>query len=193
MDAEIWGIIGTVVGTMLGFTLNEVAVWRRERSEKKEQAKKVRLMVTLEIDRNLDLLQEFWEVVNQEDLTKKSETQAYIQLAEQFAVSPLPHWSHAIWQSEIPMLPLALNEKEVRAVHRLYTNFDMIESIHSSLSVLELDRQEERRATKGKESIGLRSFVTPKFYKLAPEIWLQCEKVINEIIQQGNPLVGGSK
>jgi hypothetical protein len=55
----------TILGTFIGFVLSEWAAKRREDRNEKKQAQSVRAIVSLEIDRNLGLLQDFWLQVNQ--------------------------------------------------------------------------------------------------------------------------------
>jgi len=94
MSEAIFGVIGTMIGTILGFVLSEWAARQREKSTEKRQTRTVRTMLSLEIDQNLNLLRDFWSKVRQVDESEQDPNLARSRLARRMIELPLPHWSH---------------------------------------------------------------------------------------------------
>lgn len=183
--------IFTIIGTILGFALNEIATRLREGRTEKRQIRAVRTMLSLEIDQNFALLRDFWSKVNQVDESEQDPDLARLRLARRLIELPLPHWSHKIWESQMPLLATALREEEIRQVHELHNRLDTITAIRSTLSALESEQQEDWRAARTESGGVPRSVafgLSRKFDENAPGLWMECERVVHEVLDKGNPL-----
>ena len=67
MLEAIVALAGVFGGVVLGWWLNELSTRRREEQAEKRQDQNVRTIVSLEIDRNLALLSEFWTKLKEVD------------------------------------------------------------------------------------------------------------------------------
>ena len=105
------GIIGTLLGVILGFFLNQLIP---SKIQERKQRRSVRALLSLEIDQNLDLLRELWNKANQ---VKESDQNPNLSKARRLVEMSLPLWSHKAWESQIPLLAIALSEKEIKQVH----------------------------------------------------------------------------
>jgi len=147
-------------------------------------------LLSLEIDQNLDLLRELWNKANQ---VKESDQNPNLSKARRLVEMSLPLWSHKAWESQIPLLAIALSEKEIKQVHDFHSRLDMITVIHSKLSALkveeEIDLKEDLkiRAVQGRRPFS--HFVSGcKFIKNAPKLWEEFEQIVCDMLNRGNPL-----
>ena len=89
------------------------------------------------------------------------------------------------------LLAIALSEEEIKQVHDLHNRLDTITAIRSKLSALESEQREELRAARTETgvvpmlaAIGL----SRKFSRNAPGLWMECERVVREVLDKGNTL-----
>lgn len=195
MSEAIFGVVGTILGTIVGFVLNEVATRQRERRLKKGQIQAVRTILSLEVDQNLAVLRDFWNKVNQVDRVDESEQDpelAHLRLARRLIDLPMPHWSHKMWESQMSLLATALSEEEIKRVHDLHNRLDTIATIRSTLSALASEEHEDWRAApkteRGLVPLSAAWSLSRKFDKSAPGLWIECERVVHETLDKGNPL-----
>lgn len=202
MISAIIGVVGIVIGTILGFVLNEIARWWREKRAEKKQIRAVRTMLSLEIDQNLALLRDFWSKTKDVDLPEDKPDRHNLILVRRLSESPLPLWSHKMWESQMPLLATALSEEEIKQVHRHHNKLDAITAIRTQLSTLKEERhqysmlQHEKSKsteplTRGMEQV--RSHFSKRklekeFCEKASLLWEGCEQIVGDLKHLGNPL-----
>ena len=138
MSEAIFGVIGTIIGTIWGFVLSEWATRQREERTEKRQAGAIRTMLRLEISQNLASLRDFWGKVNQVDESEQDPDLARLRLARRMIESPLPHWSHRMWESQMSLLTIGLSEEEIKQVHDLHNRLDAITRVGQGLAGYEV-------------------------------------------------------
>ena len=194
------GIIGTIAGTLMGYFLNK----RSHREETEDRIKSTRMLIRLEIDKNLEMLNELWldminlDSNNYEEI--KDEENTKVNLAYKLAHSNLPSWMYESWKSQFSFVPIALNENEIKNITDFYSDLDNIESIYNSLSSLMNQDEENYRAhqlkpRKSNKNDSLLEFISNIDYppsrifpNRAPFFWERFEKSTLKLIENGNPL-----
>jgi len=182
--------IYVVVGTILGFALNELSTrWREHRTEKR-QARACRALLSLEIDQNLALLRDWWsEVTDIDSSLLYDPDDHYLLPASRLIELPLPSWSHKMWESQSQFLAIALNHEEIRQLSEIHGGIDTIEAIHSALTGAYAQQQEDLRSVRSKTGSAILPFgLTLRFHAAAPQLWTECARVVSELLTRGNPL-----
>ena len=187
------GMIGTLIGTILGFFLSEWSTLRKEERTEKKQAKSIKMMISLEIDCNLKALHEFWLEVNQTNNQDKDINAQKRIKAGRFVRSTSFLLSREVLDSHLSVISIALQEQESVQVIQFYDRIRRLEAIRSSLFItLEKDEEEFlKETTPGPAgfrmaSLGYRPFQT--FTHRAEELWNECESIVAQIFAKGNPL-----
>lgn len=183
--AGVFGIIGAVAGVVVA---ERMARQREERAEQK-QVVAVRTLLTLEIDKNLALLREFWERASepQEDEAALDPDSLHLRLASRLAYLPLPVWSNNAFESQLPIFPLALSEEEIRQVYDLRSGLENISDFYSKIATIERP-QGGFRSTTPQMVVG--QIEQESFKKKMSALWQGLEKSVNRILEKGNPLKG---
>lgn len=119
----------TILGTIIGFGLSELATFFRKRREDKRFTESVKTILKLEIDLNLQMFGEFWSQVNQlngaiEDLEARKR-----RLARRLIEVPLPALRKEALQSQFSLLAWAISEQEVIQVFQFYDRLGKLETI----------------------------------------------------------------
>jgi hypothetical protein len=189
----IEGILGTIIGTVLGFLLSEWSTKRREDRSEKRQAQSTRAILSLEIDSNLNLLRTFWARVNQLENFGQEPEERKRKLAQNFIELPLPAWNREVLESQIPFLPAAAREEEIVRVFQFYDHLRRLEAIRNDLILaMEVQRDELRAATKGSVGHGIGrvfAYLPPRpFDEKSPACWDECESLVAQLLAKGNPL-----
>jgi hypothetical protein len=143
----------------VAFAWSVRALRRRDQEIERRQIMAVRILLRLEIDRNLELLRDFWREA-------ESRFPGHHYLAVGLQDTPLPQLSHARWENHMAqsLLPAALSAEEIRAIYELYSRLDTIVAIWNRLLALPplgLDASERARV---------------------------CATLIEETLREGNPL-----
>jgi len=180
----------TIIGTILGFLLNEVSSRWREKRKRQEEEQSVRTLLAIEIDYDLKLLHEFWQELKQADKPEEDEKLREIRLARELAQSPLPSWTHRMWEGQVAYIASALNEHQIREVNAFHRRLESIAGIQRTLSDLLAEQHAYSRTTNGTlDRYGLLGPPRP-FDDRAPALWSQCRRTVGETLQRGNPLAG---
>src|SRR5258708_27210923 len=99
--SALFATVTTIIGGIFGFLLSEVAARRREAREARERAQSVRLIVGLEIDRNLNTLRAFWTQIKPSD---DSGDRRKLNMTRQFVDIPLLPFSQNALDSHLPLM-----------------------------------------------------------------------------------------
>lgn len=190
------GSIETIIGVIFGFTLNEVATrWREKRTERR-QIRSVRALLRLEIDQNLALLRDFWTKVSDVGESERDREQdpdkLRSRLARRLLSFPFPRWSRQMWESQVPLLAIALSEAEIKQVQYLHGQLDRTTSICTTLSALASEEHEDQRAAGTAPGHGVRGafvFIASRnFHREAPGLYREIEQIVEDVLGKGNPL-----
>ncbi len=112
--------VSAIIGVVIGFTLHEIARSFREHRKFQEERNAARILVNLEVKRNIRLLQLFWN-----DIAAYDEPQWYPKIH-----GSLPNWSWEVWNSQLKIAPKIFNRSELE---RLYVHYGDLERIRDCL------------------------------------------------------------
>jgi hypothetical protein len=115
-------VTGAVIGAAGGLVVWLLS-WAWLRYTELRMRKRIRIMVSIELDENLAALRAFLFAA-QNQVTLPNSPLAQMQRRGQFATSPLPAWKHTIWAGLLASIPLALKEQEIREVHQFHFDLD---------------------------------------------------------------------
>jgi len=175
--------VGTIIGTILGFFLSEWSTKRREDRNEKKQAQSVRTLVSLEIDRNLNLLTDYWPRVEQAADPNDDAQGRKIKLASKFIELAFPEWKREILDSQLPLLAMALREQEVVQVLQFYDRLSKVEALRNGLvSAAQEDKEDRRAPVRNSYSSSM------AFSRKALVYWDECESTVAQLLGKGNPL-----
>ena len=190
------GIIGILIGAVLGFFLSELGTKRREEREDNKLAKSVRMVISLEIDRNLKGLKEFWPLITQPEgsgESEETESKNKSKYAYKFATIPFPDFNRKALDSQLPSLPLALVEQEVVEVFQFYDRLLKLEEIRAQFQKKQQEHYhqffEETEPSVGGYRSAPVGYKPPQiFNQMANEYWNECEGLVAQLFAKGNPL-----
>jgi hypothetical protein len=177
-------------GVILGFIMSEIATWLRQRSSEKQQAQATRILLSLEIENNLQLLRSFWERVGKAGAEAKDRRTASWRTANTIADLPLPNWSHRAWESQLGVLPQALGSNTLlREVHAHHAQLDAIAAIRDKIAVLRQTQQADWHARQDSTgAVKSMAGLDRSFDENAPSLCAECERIVKETLNIGNPI-----
>lgn len=181
----IIGFIGTIIGVIIGFGLNCVKEWR-DRNKQKES---VKLLISLEIDKNLEMFTLLWNRIH-EDLNEERED-AISRKTFMLIDLPSTHWKDESLNNLISYLPLAFTVDEIENVHDFYDDLEKIESIRLRLRSIYDNMWRNAQSLNAKSD----DFIAPiekqltlsVFDMKAPDFWNEFEKIALKLLKNGNP------
>lgn len=118
-DAAI-GVVGTIIGTIVGFILSETATFLRTRSAGKKQIAAIKATLVPEMDLNLGMIDAFIDIfsaINPQDLTDEQ---------QRAILSMFSHWKEEVWKTQLSTLPQILSTDEVYQVNSFYYELQQI-------------------------------------------------------------------
>jgi len=200
MTDVIIGVIGSIICVLIGFLFSEIRNWIHEKSKEKKQSESVRTIISLEIEQNLSLLENFWKKLNNfikeekdEDIEDKDSIPT--RLAYRFIEMPKLNWNHKFVDSQLSFMSLAFNKDEINKIMNFHSQLDAIAEIQKKLSSIKnkADEKGYTRASQMKSADIVGSLVASytsnsTFIKKVPELWGECERIILEVSDKGNPL-----
>jgi hypothetical protein len=180
------GAAAAIVGGIIGGWIQGKAWYHYERRRvadvEAEQAKTVRTLISLEVDHNLRILRDFWNSVNDVDNKERDAREAGFRLAGRLIELPAPTWSHKVWESQLGQLVQALGPELIRQVHDFHASLDRITSMREGLIAL---REDERQEMMSPDRVILPAL---KFQRRAPLVMEQWQRLVQNILDTGNPL-----
>jgi len=169
---------------------------RRERKSRDEQIHSVRILIGLEIEKNLETLSELCINVNNlngDDLLDKDDHEDYnkINLAYKLLDLTLPPLTNESWKSQLSFVPIALSENEIKNVNSFYTDLYTIKSIYASLLSVFNQHQENFNVDqlRPKDKFSFIQFSRNVFNESAPSLWEKFEKITRKLLKNGNPII----
>ncbi len=182
-------------GIVLGFLLSEIAIRARQAGKERMQHLSVRTVLRTEIEENLRLLYLFWNGVNNvpaelKNLDPDARLDARV-MARRVIRVPLPSWSHSAWESQLSSVASALTERQIRRVQVHHSRLERISAIRDALRAFATEHAEDQRSAQGETARALRGlsmFMLTEFDQTARELWPQCDQIVRQVFDTGNPL-----
>lgn len=190
--------IGAVIGIGGSFGLQSW-VWRRQdrqaREKQRELIDNVRLLLHLEMQRNLDAVKRLNHRVIQivEGLPEEMEFERLVR----FAGDPLPLWERTAWIRLTAQLPTALVPEQIRAAATMLDTFAMLGEYHDVMARQLPDRLVYNLESWLKSSPASRTPMREykpladaldSYGNLMESVWQRCKGIMNELAQAENPI-----
>lgn len=200
MTDVIIDVIGPIICVLFGFLLSEIRNWIHEKSKEKKQYESVRTIISLEIEQNLSLLENFWKKLNnfikeEKDEDNEDKDSISTKLAYRFIEMPELNWNHKFVESQLSFMSLAFNKDEISKIMKFHSQLDAITEIQKKLSFIKnkADEKGYTRASQMKSADIVGSLVASytsnsTFIKKVPELWGECERIVLEVLDKGNQL-----
>jgi hypothetical protein len=179
---------------MMGLASSELSSWRRDKKAKRRKINSTRTLISLENERNLELLKEFWYKLNNiEENEAVEDDELKIDLAHRLIKMPMPSWNDTMWSKQASLLAITFIDKEIIAVSSFNNCLEILRSIYSKL--VDLDTKDrEYNSTYASSGANLSSIPrSNRFHEEAPVLWDEFEEIALNLIGKGNPLNKGKK
>lgn len=185
-------LMATVLGVILGLASSEFSFWRRDKKTKKRKINSTRTLISLENDRNLELLKEFWYKLNDnEDSELEADDEIKINNAHRLIKMPLPAWNNTMWSKQAQFLAITFTDQEIVSISAYNNSFQMLKSICTKLIDLDTKDREYNSTYAGN---GMDLAMIPRserFREEAPCLWDEFDEITVNLIEKGNPLKNG--
>jgi hypothetical protein len=183
---------------MTAWWIQQIVLARQER-------KKVRLLLRLENQRNIDALNIFWaSVVHylEPDISYSPAMLAF-EKRRAFVVEPMPEWGHLMWTANAAKVANALhNETEISACYELHANLDKLTNLRQVLEVefasldpkgawgfpATFERWKEDAMQGNQYTVGTAEGPAEQFRRRTQKWWDKIEQVRAAILTAGNPI-----
>ncbi len=183
------GIVTTIIGGIFGYILSEVSARRREHRDDQKRSAAVRLIVGLEIERNLQSLRAAWDAIKQQvgdNTDPRHQARALVD-------TPLLPMSRDSLRSQLENIPSALSIATATKVFRLYDSLAQVETLRSEWTSALADQQSElakfrQSATPPGQPPGILYPPRTPFDSKAEQNWAALESTVMKLLSEGNPL-----
>ncbi len=181
-------IISTILGVTMGLASSELSNWRRDRKSKRRKINSTRTLISLENERNLELLKEFWYKLNRTEESEVNHEESKIDIAHKLIKMPIPSWNDVMWNKQASLLAITFNDKEIIAISAFNNCLEVLRSIYAKL--IDLDAKDrEYNSTYASRGFELASIPrSNRFHEEAPRMWDEFEEISLKLIEKGNPL-----
>lgn len=170
----------------MGLGSSELSNWRRDKKTKRRKINSTRTLISLENERNIELLKDFWYKLNQSD---EDEEESKIALSHKLIKMPMPCWDNFMWRKQASLLTITFRDKEIAAISSFNNSLEVLKSIYSKLIYLDA-KDREFNSTYASSGIKLSSLPrSTRFKEEAPGLWDEFEEITSELIKNGNPLI----
>lgn len=179
-------VMTTCLGVIMGLASSELSSWRRDKRAKKRKINSTRTLISLENERNLELLKDFWYKLNKTDNEIGEELK--IDLAHKLIKMPMPSWNNTMWSKQASFLAITFKDSEIIAVSSFNNCLEILRSIYSKL--IDLDTK-DREYNSAYASSGAKLSSIPRsnrFHEEATGLWDEFEEIALNLIEKGNPL-----
>ncbi len=171
MNEAMIGVIGTLLGTFLGWGLSEISKYIQARQEFQQQKQGIYHVILLDIDRTLHQLKvanSILEVIN------------YQYRPEHIpALMPI-FWNHEMWATQLSLLTKVLTPSQLDTLMRYYSFYEGVQ--HSIQQLLEMRDPSKFNAllneSKQNNQVGI---------QLGTELAREIEQLINTAKHQRTP------
>lgn len=185
-------LMATVLGVILGLASSEFSFWRRDKKTKKRKINSTRTLISLENDRNLELLKEFWYKLNDNEGSElEADDEIKINNAHRLIKMPLPAWNNTMWSKQAQFLAITFTDQEIVSISAYNNSFQMLKSICTKLIDLDTKDREYNSTYAGN---GMDLAMIPRserFREEAPCLKDEFDEITVNLIEKGNPLKNG--
>ncbi len=186
-------IISTILGVVMGLASSEISNLRRDRRSKRRKINSTRTLISLENERNIELLKEFWYKLNNDVSSDYVEDDGKIILSHRLIKMPMPSWNEIMWRNQASLLAITFTEKEIISISSFNNCLKLLKSIYSKLVDLD-SKDREYNSTYASSGVNLSSIPTSnRFKEEAPGLWDEFETITLNILENGNPLKKSGK
>src|SRR4030042_5804487 len=177
-------IISTILGVVMGLTSSEISNRRRDRRKKNRKINSTRTLISLENDRNIELLKDFWYKLNKEEETEAIGDELKINLAHRLIKMPMPSWNEVMWRNQASLLAITFSDKEIIAISSFNNCLELLKSIYSKL--IDLDTKDrEYNSTYASSGAQLSSLPSSnRFKEEAPGLWDEFEEISLNLLEK---------
>jgi hypothetical protein len=172
----------------MGLASSELSNWRRDKRSKRRKINSTRTLISLENERNIELLQEFWDKLNKPDQTEAGGEGLKIDLSHRLIKMPRPCWNSIMWRKQASLLAIAFSEKEIINISYFNNSLEVLKSIYSKLIDLDTKDREFNSAYAGNGDSSSPLPRSKRFHEEAPILWDELEEITLGLIGKGNPL-----
>ncbi len=188
IEQIIASLITTLLGVIVGFFLSQAGTAKRDRETRKQQAESARILVTAEIDFNLELLGNFWEQLNKRDSDRDLPTYGEA-MARKLAFISLPILSHKLWENQIAVLTVAMTKEQINQPLHFHQKIDSLVTLRARLVELVKQSPPEYPEYLFSNLSGTAGLAPTAFQKAAIPIWNDFFNITQDLRSQGNPLL----
>ena len=181
-------IVSTMLGVVMGLASSEISNLRRDKRRKRRKINSTRTLISLENERNIELLKDFWFKLNKDEESEFIGDDLKIFFAHRLIKMPMPSWNEVMWRNQASLLAITFNEKEIISVSSFNNCLEVLKSIYSKL--IDLDTKDrEFNSTYASSGAKLSSLPSShRFKEEAPELWDEFEEITLTLLEKGNPL-----
>ncbi len=156
-----------------------VAAWWKNRP----QGESARDLLRDEVDSNLAQLQEFWKKVKPRKPDEESHRVDKVRYASEFALTSLPAFSHSVYLDQQSSWSRHVSDTQATRLAHFYQSLDKIAAIQQRL------RETREKDIAVQEAQGEAASLTyDGFLEIAPWDWMEAKRLMQELMEQGNPL-----
>jgi hypothetical protein len=186
-------LLSTILGVVMGLATSEISNLRRDRRSKRRKINSTRTLISLENDRNMELLKDFWYKLNKDDETQIIGDEFNILQAHRLIKMPMPSWNEIMWRNQASLLAITFSDKEIISISSFNNCLELLKSIYSKL--IDLDTK-DREYNSAYASSGAKLSTLPsshRFKEEAPGLWNEFEEITLKLVENGNPLTRNRK
>ncbi len=172
----------------MGLASSEISNLRRDKRQRRRKINSTRTLVSLENERNIELLKDFWYKLNKDEESEAVGNDLKILLAHRLIKMPMPSWNEVMWRNQASLLAITFSDKEIIAISSFNNCLEILKSIYSKL--IDLDTKDrEYNSTYASSGAKLSSIPrSNRFKEEAPGLWDEFEEITLNLIEKGNPL-----
>ncbi len=172
---------------------SEISNLRRDRRSKRRKINSTRTLISLENEKNMELLKDFWYKLNKDVESEVAGEELKILLAHRLIKMPMPSWNEIMWRNQASLLAITFNDKEIISISSFNNCLELLKSIYSKL--IDLDTKDrEYNSTYASSGVKLSSIPrSNRFKEEAPGLWDEFEEITLNLIEKGNPLTRTKK
>ncbi len=156
-----------------------VSAWWKNRSQPADAQQ----LLQNEVDLNLQLLKEFWKQVKPRKGPEESHRVDKIRYASELAQTDLPSFSRESYARQEASLSQMVSGEQRARLAEFYNSLSRLEAIQQELR--EKRNRDIAAHTPPDESL---SPAFEEFNNAAPWLWMEAARLIEEALEQGNPL-----
>ena len=143
-EKKMADFIITIASVVLGFILGQSAEFIKDIKKNRERKKSVKQLVELELNKNKDLLTDYWLSVSKKEKSWFDEKNKFrfIKLAYAINDVPFPRLSRIVWDNSINTIPSIYKNEEIKNIWETFESYDLLLEIREHLFSKENEAQD---------------------------------------------------